>query len=62
MDGADFGKVFMEFLPASGLGRVDFGQHLLSLLKVGTWGGEYMPNLHLQIHPVFIPITSRAKI
>jgi len=24
MDGADFGKVFMEFLPASGLGRVDF--------------------------------------
>ena len=25
-------------------------------------GGEYMPNLHLQIHPVIIPITSRVII
>jgi hypothetical protein len=25
-------------------------------------GGEYMPNLHLQIHPVFIPITSQVII
>ena len=25
-------------------------------------GGEYMPNLHLQIHPVFIPMTSRVII
>jgi hypothetical protein len=32
---------------------------------IGTdarWGGEYMPNLHLQIRPVFIPITSRVTI
>jgi hypothetical protein len=27
-----------------------------------NWGGEYMQNLHLQIHPVFNPMLSRAII
>jgi hypothetical protein len=27
-----------------------------------AWGGEYLPNLHIHIHPVFIPITSRVII
>jgi hypothetical protein len=26
------------------------------------WGDEYMQNLHLQINPVFIPMTSRVII
>ncbi len=29
---------------------------------VVSWGGENMQNLHLQIHPVFIPMTSRVII
>ncbi len=26
------------------------------------YGDEYMPNLRIQIHPVFIPMTSRVII
>jgi hypothetical protein len=26
--------------------------------EVTAWGGEYMQNLHLQIHPDFIPMMS----
>jgi hypothetical protein len=27
-----------------------------------SWSGEYMPNPHLEIHPIFIPMTSRVII
>ena len=27
-----------------------------------SWSGEYMPNPHLEIHPTFIPMTSRVII
>ena len=30
--------------------------------RVYSWDGENMPNPHLQIHPVFIPMTSRVII
>jgi hypothetical protein len=29
---------------------------------VHTWGGENMQNLHLQIHPDFVPMTSQVII
>jgi len=29
---------------------------------VSAWSGEYLQNLHLQIHPDFIPMTSRIII
>ena len=38
-----------------------YGHRRSSAMGV-SWGGEYMPNLHLQINPVFIPIASRVII
>jgi hypothetical protein len=37
-------------------------QFLQEIVVGATYGGEYMQNLHLQIHPIFIPMTSRVII
>jgi hypothetical protein len=37
-------------------------QLLFEKFMGGDYGGEFMKNLHLQIHPIFIPMTSRLII